>query len=102
MAAMCSARTSDGAVAFNLIAIEEHFWTPQLRELRRSEIFRSDTHVKRLDDLGALRLREIDEAGIDMQVLSETAPAARARAGARHPPGPLLQRLFARRMTQAE
>ena len=73
---MCSARTSYGAVAFNLIAIEEHFWTPQLRELRRSEIFRSDTHVKRLDDLGALRLREIDEAGIDMQVLSETAPAA--------------------------
>ena len=60
----------------NLIAIEEHFWTPELRELRTAEINRSGDHLERLDDLGALRLREMDEAGIDMQVLSETAPAA--------------------------
>jgi predicted TIM-barrel fold metal-dependent hydrolase len=63
-------------VALNLIAIEEHFWTPELRELRTAQINRSGDHLVRLDDLGALRLREMDEAGIDMQVLSETAPAA--------------------------
>ena len=60
----------------NLIAIEEHFWTPELRELRTAAINRSGAHLERLDDVGALRLREMDEAGIDMQVLSETAPAA--------------------------
>ena len=63
-------------MALNLIAIEEHFWTPELRELRTAAINRSGDHLVRLDDLGALRLREMDEAGIDMQVLSETAPAA--------------------------
>jgi 2,3-dihydroxybenzoate decarboxylase len=63
-------------VPLNLIAIEEHFWTPELRELRTAAINRSGAHLERLDDLGALRLREMDEAGIDMQVLSETAPAA--------------------------
>jgi predicted TIM-barrel fold metal-dependent hydrolase len=63
-------------VALNIIAIEEHFWTPELRELRTAQINRSGDHLVRLDDLGALRLREMNEAGIDMQVLSETAPAA--------------------------
>ena len=32
-------------------------------------------NVERLHDLGALRLREMDEAGIDIQVLSHGAPA---------------------------
>src|SRR5262249_30102286 len=30
--------------------------------------------VSRLDDLGALRLKEMDEAGIDLQVLSHSIP----------------------------
>jgi len=30
--------------------------------------------VQRLDDLGELRLREMDEAGIDLQVLSHSMP----------------------------
>ena len=35
-----------------------------------------DTPVQRkLDDLGALRIREMDEAGIDLQVISENNPA---------------------------
>ncbi|MGH6768829.1 MAG: amidohydrolase family protein [Xanthobacteraceae bacterium] len=59
----------------NLIAIEEHFWTPELRSLRPAELIRDPEHAKRLDDLGELRIREMDAVGIDMQVLSETAPA---------------------------
>ena len=30
--------------------------------------------LQRLDDLGELRLKEMDEAGIDLQVLSHTMP----------------------------
>jgi 2,3-dihydroxybenzoate decarboxylase len=59
----------------NLIAIEEHFWTSELRSLRPAELIRDPEHAERLDDIGALRIREMDAAGIDMQVLSETAPA---------------------------
>ena len=32
--------------------------------------------MERLFDLGALRLKEMDEAGIDMQVISHGAPSA--------------------------
>jgi predicted TIM-barrel fold metal-dependent hydrolase len=59
----------------NLVAIEEHFWTPELKALRPPELLRDAEHAMRLDDLGELRIREMDEVGIDMQVLSETAPA---------------------------
>jgi predicted TIM-barrel fold metal-dependent hydrolase len=59
----------------SVIALEEHYWDPDLvatfpgREGKRiSEVER------RLLDLGELRLREMDEAGIDMQVLSHGAP----------------------------
>ena len=41
--------------------------------------------IERLDDLGALRIREMDEAGIDLQVLSHSIPglqAVDAEAGA--------------------
>ena len=58
-----------------IIALEEHYWDPDLvatfpgREGKRiSEVER------RLLDLGELRLREMDEAGVDVQVLSHGAP----------------------------
>jgi predicted TIM-barrel fold metal-dependent hydrolase len=55
-----------------VIALEEHFTSPKLRALRGEK----DTPVQRkLDDLGALRIREMDEAGIDLQVISENNPA---------------------------
>lgn len=45
---------------------------PKLDALRGEK----DTPVQRkLDDFGALRIREIDEAGIDLQVISENNPA---------------------------
>ncbi len=55
-----------------VITIEEHFTSPKLRALRGEK----DTPVQRkLDDLGALRIREMDAAGIDPQVISENNPA---------------------------
>jgi 2,3-dihydroxybenzoate decarboxylase len=55
-----------------VIALEEHFTSPGLRALRGEK----DTPVQRkLDDLGELRIREMDEAGIDLQVISENNPA---------------------------
>src|SRR3984893_17567100 len=60
----------------NRIAIEEHFWTPELRELRRGHDVLSDPELgRRLADLGALRIAEMDEAGIDLQVISHVEPA---------------------------
>ncbi len=55
-----------------IIAIEEHFTSSKLRALRGDK----DTPLQRkLDDLGELRIREMDEAGIDLQILSENNPA---------------------------
>jgi predicted TIM-barrel fold metal-dependent hydrolase len=61
-------------MAARIIALEEHFWTPQLIALRRTVDQVNPKSVERLGDLGDLRLREMDEAGIDMQVLSEAEP----------------------------
>ena len=59
------------------IAVEEHFWTPELSGLRRGhDVFHDPELGRRLGDLGDLRLREMDEAGIDMQVISHVEPAA--------------------------
>src|ERR1700732_3824879 len=58
------------------IAIEEHFWTPELRALRRGHDLLPDPELgRRLSDLGALRIGEMDEAGIDLQVISHVEPA---------------------------
>jgi predicted TIM-barrel fold metal-dependent hydrolase len=57
-----------------IIALEEHFWTPELIALRRTVDQVNPKSVERLGDLGALRLREMDAAGIDVQVLSEAEP----------------------------
>lgn len=62
-----------------LIAIEEHFWSPGLRDIypeRFVGFIRRLTGEGRLDDLGEGRIRELDAAGIDMQVLSHFIPGA--------------------------
>lgn len=59
-----------------VIAIEEHYWDAELaRHFTGSEAGRGDEIQKRLEDLGALRLKEMDEAGIDVQVISHGAPS---------------------------
>jgi 2,3-dihydroxybenzoate decarboxylase len=59
-----------------VVALEEHYWDPDLAALFTGrEGKRLSEQERRLLDLGELRLREMDEAGIDIQVLSHGAPA---------------------------
>ncbi len=57
------------------IAIEEHFQTRELSATFRGlDILKVPRWQERLFDVGALRLREMEEAGIAMQVVSHVAP----------------------------
>ena len=61
-------------MAARIIALEEHFWTPELIALRRTVDQVNPKSVERLGDLGALRLREgqLEDAKfqIDMKSLA--------------------------------
>ena len=60
-----------------VIALEEHYWDHELaQQLQGAEGTRSKDLLNRLYDVGELRLKEMDEAGIDIQVLSHGAPSA--------------------------
>jgi len=59
-----------------VIAIEEHYWDAELAtHYTGIEARREGETSQRLHDLGALRLKEMDEAGIDVQVISHGAPS---------------------------
>jgi 2,3-dihydroxybenzoate decarboxylase len=59
-----------------VIAIEEHYWDEELQKtFVGGEAGRPGEQMNRLHDLGALRIKEMDEAAIDIQVLSHGAPA---------------------------
>ncbi len=58
-----------------VIALEEHYWDAEVAKSFDSAEGRNPALRQRLDDLGALRIREMDEAGIDVQVISHGAPA---------------------------
>lgn len=58
-----------------VIALEEHYYDPELVATFDSPEGRAPELRRRLDDLGALRLKEMDEAGIDVQVISHGAPS---------------------------
>jgi 2,3-dihydroxybenzoate decarboxylase len=85
-------------MAARIIAIEEHFWTPELVALRRNVEKVNPKAVERLGELGPLRLAEMDAAGIDMQVLSEAEPGAQNLAPAEAVP---LARLSNDRLFEA-
>jgi predicted TIM-barrel fold metal-dependent hydrolase len=60
-----------------VIAVEEHYWDAELAaHYSGADATRAPEIERRLNDLGALRLEEMDEAGIDAQVLSHGAPSA--------------------------
>jgi len=58
-----------------VIALEEHYWDAEVAKSFDSPEARNPQLRQRLDDLGALRIKEMDEAGIDVQVISHGAPA---------------------------
>src|ERR1700730_3460310 len=58
-----------------IIALEEHYFDPEVkRHITGLDMTNAPRIVERLDDVGALRLKEMDEAGIDLQVLSHANP----------------------------
>jgi predicted TIM-barrel fold metal-dependent hydrolase len=57
-----------------VVCLEEHFWTPDLRHSLGPEASERAAVAERLDDLGPLRLGEMDAAGIDLQLISHSAP----------------------------
>jgi predicted TIM-barrel fold metal-dependent hydrolase len=59
-----------------VIALEEHFQHPDVGAAYGPlDANRAPPLLRRLEDLGAGRIKETDEIGIDIQVISHTAPA---------------------------
>jgi 2,3-dihydroxybenzoate decarboxylase len=60
-----------------VIALEEHYWDAEVAShfTEKGPEMKVQALQERLHDLGALRIKEMDEAGIDLQVLSHGAPA---------------------------
>src|SRR5438105_15237480 len=58
------------------IALEEHYYDPELAATFDGPEGRAPETRRRLDDLGELRLKEMDEAGIDVQVISHGAASS--------------------------
>src|ERR1700746_1874480 len=67
-----------------VIALEEHYQDPEVKQFGAGPGAGREI-VERLDDLGALR-SEMDEAGIDLQVLSHSIPGLQAVDAETGPP----------------
>src|SRR6266481_5079045 len=58
-----------------IIALEEHYFDPEVkRHISGLDATNVPRIVERLDDVGELRLQEMDKAGVDLQVLSHANP----------------------------
>jgi uncharacterized protein len=64
--------------AMRVISLEDHFWTPDIARaigaLRNPDASSGTSLGDDLVDLGERRLAAMDEAGIDLQVISHTTP----------------------------
>ena len=60
-----------------VIALEEHYLDPEVGKhfAEAGPEAKAPPLRERLLDVGALRIKEMDEAGIDLQILSHTAPS---------------------------
>jgi 2,3-dihydroxybenzoate decarboxylase len=59
-----------------VIALEEHYWDEEVAShFKGRNSSRSGDLLERLYDVDELRIREMDEAGVDVQVLSHGAPS---------------------------
>ena len=59
-----------------VIAIEEHYWDEELaKTYTGSEAGRPGEQSKRLHDFTGIRIKEMDDVGIDVQVISHGAPS---------------------------
>jgi 2,3-dihydroxybenzoate decarboxylase len=83
-----------------IIALEEHYQDVELRGLTGASGTGGSPGglEERLNDLGSLRLKEMDEAGIDLQVLSHSIPGLQ---GVDAESGPALARRVNDRLHQA-
>src|SRR5258708_22711951 len=79
-----------------IIAVEEHYWDPEVAaHFDGADTTKAPGIRERLEDLGALRLKEMDEAGVDLPGISHGPPptqkidpptAVRLARRAHHPP----------------
>jgi len=59
-----------------IIALEEHYWDPEIAETyTAADQIKGPGIPERLADLGALRIKDMDDAGIDFQIISHGAPS---------------------------
>ena len=65
-----------------IIALEEHYFDAEVkRHFTGIDAQHNPRILQRLDDVGELRLKEMDEAGIDLQVLSHANPGLQKMDG---------------------
>ena len=67
------------ATKSHIIALEEHYYDSEVkRHASGLDAIAAPATLQRLDDLGEPRLKEMDEAGIDLQVLSHTCRGSKS------------------------